>query len=389
PREITRRGYIKRKGSIAEWVIEHGKPLLLNDDVKNRRYHSIAEGRHIRSSLCAPLQAKGETIGVLNIARLAPAKHFSEDDLETIVVLASQAAMSIENARLVEEQVKSARLAAVGMTVAGISHCIKNVLTGVRGAQSICELAVESKHWESLSSGLGILSRGVNRLSTIVLDMLDYARERKPVRQPTDIPKLLADAMENFLPLAEKKGVSFVLDTLPNTPLLPVDGDQLVRCFFNLIGNALDACAPKVGRVVVKCRYWIPPRGEGKGKKPSDTTGTDQQTDDGLHFRPPPHEGMFVAIIDNGEGIDEAHLDDIFLPFFSLKGSKGTGLGLPVTKKVVEEHGGTIWVESKKGDGTTFMIFLPCCKQSDDLQTAEQATPSQDASQSEKSPALL
>ena len=125
----------------------------------------------------------------------------------------------------------------------------------------------------------------------------------------------------------------FIIDDLPP---IPADSAGLHQAFLNLVTNALDAVEPETGAVTVSSKY------------------------DSMH------RNVIVQVVDNGSGIPAGQVDRIFTPFYSSKGQKGTGLGLAVAKKVVEEHQGTIKVESKPSEGTTFTISLPAMPRSRD-----------------------
>ena len=127
----------------------------------------------------------------------------------------------------------------------------------------------------------------------------------------------------------ENQRVALIADLEPNMPPLPLDGGGIHQAVLNLLSNALDACEPEHGAVTLK-------------------SGFDDATDE-----------VILTVIDNGEGMTDATRQRLFEPFHSTKGLKGTGLGLVVTKKVVEEHGGKIRVESRLKRGTTFTIRLP------------------------------
>ncbi|MBI3735024.1 GAF domain-containing protein, partial [Candidatus Sumerlaeota bacterium] len=157
PEEIARRGYIPRKGSIAEWVIENDKPTIINGDVQSKNFSAAGRGRFIVSAMCVPLRASGKVIGTINLNRTDPeAGVFQKRDTDAMVILGSQAAVSIENSRLHEAIMRGERLAAIGQTVAGISHCMKNLLTSLKGGLSICEMGIEKQDWKLESQGMDI-----------------------------------------------------------------------------------------------------------------------------------------------------------------------------------------------------------------------------------------
>jgi len=244
-------------------------------------------------------------------------------------------------------------MAAIGQTVSGISHCVKNMLTGLKGGLSLAEMGAQQQNPEIVGQGLGMLSRAVNRVSLLVLDMLDYSKERKPMRRPCDVGTLMEDARGAVAYDAQRRGVAVEIDAPPTRRPVHIDGDQVFRCLLNLVTNAMDAVDEGDGRVTMRARI-LPP-----GHEDLSAEGLEGKRDGEGE-----EEGSFGAVVfevsDNGCGIETEKLDEIFEPFFSTKGSKGTGIGLAVTRKITAEHGGRVEVESERGKGTTFRLLIPC-----------------------------
>lgn len=340
PEEVVRKGYIPRKGSIAEWVIENNQPLILNDDPKHEAYRPM-DRRRIVSSMCVPLRARGKVLGTVNLNRTAEdSPVFDETDLETMTILAAQSAIFIENSRLHESNMKAERLAAIGETVAGISHCVKNMLTGVKGGMSLIEMGCKGEDWRLTTQGSDILKRNLDRLTALVLDMLDYSKERTPVTGAVEVVSVLDEVRSTVESAARAKNIEIEIDIDPPSQRIEADAHQIYRCILNLAHNAIDALG-QGGRIVFSCRTCDAPASLKRLKKP----GVDR--------------AIVIRVRDNGPGIAAEHGRTIFEPFFSTKGSKGTGLGLAVTRKIVEEHGGTIELETAAPEPACFAIYLP------------------------------
>lgn len=345
PREITRRGYIPRKGSIAEWVIENDKPLLLNDVQKDdKRFTSIVKGRPIYSSMCVPLRAKDTVIGTINITRTRRAQ-FGDVDLDALVVLATQAAVSIENARLFEENLQAERMATVGRTVAAISHCTKNMLTGLKGGAAVIEMGCKQEDWALVEQGWEMVKRNTDRVSLMVLDMLDYSKERVPTRVAVDLPRLIDEVFMTVTHAAQQAHVRLTSQVAPACRVVHADSNQVYRALLNLVTNAIDAIREtpvEEGQVEIKAERVRAKSAAGRRYLPQ----ADGEID-------------LIHVRDTGIGIAEEHMPSLFQPFFSSKGSKGTGLGLAVTRKIAREHGGDVVVESQRGKGCVFTVVLP------------------------------
>jgi PAS domain S-box-containing protein len=238
--------------------------------------------------------------------------------------------------QLEREKQASDRLAVVGQTVAGLAHGIKNILTGLEGGVFVLETALEDKDDQLLQRGWNMVQKNIGRISVLVKDLLSYSKERAPQYEETD-PNLLAEEVCALFELkAHEKSIIIERDFDPDAgKMFKVFLDQrgIHTCLSNLVANAVDACesdtkAAVPHRIIVK---------------------TKQDEEGSLLFQ----------VSDNGAGMSEETKRKIFASFYSTKGSRGTGLGLMVTSKIVMEHRGEISVESTEGVGTTFSIVLP------------------------------
>jgi signal transduction histidine kinase len=257
------------------------------------------------------------------------ADEFSASDEKMLTVLAAQAALIIENARLQEENLRQARLTALGQGIAGAAHCIKNILNGVHSGAYILDLGIKQQQFNSVAKGWDIMKRNTQIMEDLVIDMLTYSRPRKPECAPSDINRVCSDIADLMSQKAKDKKVELVLALQPDIGELVLDAKAIYRCILNLVSNAIDASDKPVGRVEIS---------------------TQASSEDGR---------LKIRVTDNGQGIKEENLKNLFKAFFSTKGSKGTGLGLAVTQKIIVEHGGDIVADSKVGVGTTFTIALP------------------------------
>lgn len=280
------------------------------------------------SLLAVPMVDREDLVGVVEVVNKTGGVPFTEFDRHVMEIFASRVATVITSARLIEENIRSERLAAIGQTVAGLSHYTKNIITGMQGSVELIDLGFERNNVEVLEKGWSVLKRSVDRIAMIVEDMLTYSKPRKPFCEPCDIADLLSDAVQSFQGTLLKKKVEVEVDTEGMKGAVFLDARAFYRCILNLLSNAADAVPGEGGRI--RIRAW---------------TRED--------------EGLELEVADNGPGIPEAHTKDVFDPFFSTKGSAGTGLGLAVTQKVIGEHGGTISVESNPGGGALFRIGVP------------------------------
>ena len=235
--------------------------------------------------------------------------------------------------RLEKELLKSERLAAIGQTVAGLAHGIKNILHGLKGGSYLVDIGIQKDESEKLKKGWDMIKRNIGRTSNLVMDLLSYSKERQPEFEAC-MPNEIADDVCTLLQdKARENRVKFVKDFDDAIGEVLMDPNSVHEVLLNLMSNAVDAClfdedTSKNFRVDLK---------------------TALEKDNVIRFE----------IIDNGVGMDEEVTKKLFTSFFSTKGHRGTGLGLMVTRKLIEEHNGTINVNSTPGKGSTVIVQIP------------------------------
>ncbi|MBU1072639.1 PAS domain-containing protein [bacterium] len=232
---------------------------------------------------------------------------------------------------LEREKITAERLAAVGQTVAGLAHGIKNVLMGIDGGMYAFRSGMRNGDNERMLKGWQMLEENIERISTFVKEFLEFARGRKPEVKLVD-PNLIAQkVVDLFRDKAAMSGITLDAELQEGIPYALMDEGGIQSCLDNLVSNALDACEicdRKDRRVVVRTR-------EGEG-------------------------ALVIEVADNGSGIDYDIHKKVFTTFFSTKGAnKGTGLGLLTTRKIVQQHGGKVSFESTVGEGSVFRLEFP------------------------------
>jgi PAS domain S-box-containing protein len=235
--------------------------------------------------------------------------------------------------RLQQELINSERLIAIGQTVAGLAHCMKNILTGLEGGVYMVSRALNKGDMDKLGTGWDMVERNIGKVSSLVVDLLSYSKEREPEYKSFS-PNVIADEVCDLMDFeARESGIEIVRDFDPTIGEVSLDPKGIHRCLLNLVSNAIDACMSN----------------EDEDKECVVQVTTRRESDGAVTFQ----------VSDNGCGMDETVREQLFRMFFSTKGSKGTGLGLLVTQKIIQEHGGTISVDSQPGKGSTFTIRLP------------------------------
>jgi signal transduction histidine kinase/pSer/pThr/pTyr-binding forkhead associated (FHA) protein len=329
--------------TIVEYVLSQKQGVLVSDASQDERFstgQSILRFG-IREVICVPMKGRHETLGVLYLDTRSTARDvvtrgnpaggkFTEDHLALASAIAHQAALAVEETQYYQAMVQSERLAAVGQTIAALSHHIKNILQALRSGSEILRMGLTEKNDAMLQQGWRMAERAQGKIYDLVMDMLSYSKEREPAVEPTDLNALVSEVVELMDGRAREGEVTLECSLQDGLPPVPVDPEGIHRALMNVVGNALDAVEDR--------------------KAPKVIVGT----------RPDPEAGWVRLLVkDNGVGIPPQKLPEIFKPFVSSKGSRGTGLGLAVSRKILREHGGDILVQSEPGKGSIFILRLP------------------------------
>ena len=339
--------------SISRTIIDHvlgqGEGVITTDAPADARFgpaQSIVN-LGIREAVCVPLQGRHATLGVLyadvravpeigiSFASIkdGPKSRLTKDHLMLMVAIGHQAGLAIENTALYEAKLQAERLAAVGQTIATLSHHIKNILQGIRGGSYLIDMGLNDKDDAIVRRGWGIVEKNQGKIYNLVMDMLSFSKDREPSLEPADLNETVGDVVELMLSRAKELGVSLAWSPSKEIPSVQIDSDGIHRAILNIVTNAIDASEDVEGGTVTVSTTW----------------DADSMT-------------ARVIVADNGTGIPAGEVDKIFEVFASTKGSRGTGLGLPVSQKIVREHGGQIAITSEVGKGSTFTVELPMRK---------------------------
>lgn len=229
---------------------------------------------------------------------------------------------------LTEQLLHSERLSVLGRLAAGIVHEVMTPLTiSVGWVETVSK---SSNITEDQQNSLSIATEQIFRAASIMESMRDFSRKKHPIKTPTDANKLIGHALDLLIHPLKQKNIS-ISRSFEANERINVDGEQITQVLLNLINNAIDAL-DSGGRVTLSTRV----------------VETAQSV-----------RSVHITVKDNGSGIAPELVQQIFEPFFSTKGSKGTGLGLSICKGIIDNHGGSIDLESRLGQGTTFTLTLP------------------------------
>ncbi len=336
---------------ISGWVAQHGQPLIVPDVRLDPRYHELSADT--RSELCVPLATGPFIIGVLNVAspRLDA---FTDDDLRLLSTLASNLAVLVERVRLFTEvaiaraelqqraealEDANARLQELDRLkdqfLANMSHELRTPLNSIIGLSDVLLKGMLGEMPPKQEKSVQDILTSGEHLMALINDILDLSKIEaghvtlEPVTFETD--ELLADVQATIAPMIEKKSQTLIVEPAENLPPLTADRFRVKQVLLNLLSNA-NKFTPNEGTITLSCRQ------------------ADSST-------------MVFSVTDTGVGIKAEDQQIIFEKFRQAGDSsakvKGTGLGLNISRRLVEMHGGSIWLESEYGQGAVFSFSLP------------------------------
>ncbi len=333
--DVVGKACFQKGRGIPGWVGQNGEIVVLEDGRKDDRFEPLPDSREeeFKAYICAPLRIQEEIVGVMT-ARKKIVYLFSEPEITLFETICKQVAIVIEKSRLYFEKMNAEKMAMVSMSLSEIAHYIKNILQSMKGGAWFVEKGLENTDIEKIREGWKMLQNSTRKISYLVENMLNYSRPGAADPERGNINALLIEIMDSISGSARDRNIEIRPDLPQNLPDVFIDWDRIYDSMLNLVTNAMDAI-PEDRHGIITLRSS---HSKEKGR-------------------------VLVEVIDNGSGIPEEYRDKICHLFFSTKGRRGTGIGLAVTKKVIEEHNGRLWFDSKTGEGTRFVVELPVFRQ--------------------------
>lgn len=295
-----------------------------------------------RDEKCAPCPAEltfadggTHTCGQIGVSKAGEETHY----MVTTAPLAGGEAVNhvIEMAldmtqihQLEQEKLEAERLAAVGQTVAGLAHGIKNILTGLEGGVYIFKSGLDRNDRKRVDQGWEVLNRNIEKVSSLAKNLLSFSKGGAPKVQMVRPQELVAEVIALYRETALQHNIELKAELDQALEPAPLDPEGIHTCLANLVANALDACQMSekpVCEIRVRCREE--------------------------------NQAIIFEVEDEGCGIDYEVKHKVFTNFFTTKGQGGTGLGLLQTRKITQEHGGKIALESTPGEGSLFRLVFP------------------------------
>ncbi len=344
-----------RRASISRTILDHvianKEGVLTSNAQEDSRWNSVESIAQlgVHEAICVPMHGRYGLVGAIYVdtevsagvfAEREGKSLFDEQHLKLMIAIGGQAALAIEDTQFYRAMLQSERLAAMGQTIANLSHHVKNILQGVRGGSYLVEDGLRKEDLGVIRRGWNIVERNQDRISNLVMDMLSFSKEREPDFARGDLRKVVDEVVELMQTRAAEHRVFLNWSRPAQEVQVDFDAEAMHRALLNVVTNAIDA--------VSQFERVEDPGVQGAGGQVTVT----------LELSTPKNR-VTIEVQDNGPGIPEEDRVKIFAPFESNKGSRGTGLGLPVSQKILREHGGTIAIHSQLGKGTKFSLSWP------------------------------
>jgi PAS domain S-box-containing protein len=340
---------------LAGWVVRHRQPALVEDTLRDERWVVLADAPYIvRSALVVPIVSGPVLLGVLTLHHQLPC-HFNLEHMHLIQAAADQMALAVRNAQMYDEQCRlvdqlyqakelaEAANRAKSDFVSFVSHELKTPMTSIRGYAEVLAAGVAGPINPDQANFLSTIRSNVDIMATLVSDLADIARiEAGHLSLEWDMVAL-AEVIEQVLHTTrrqiELKAQTLTLELPDDLPAIWGDRTRLIQVLTNLVSNA--------------CKY-TPQGGQIAIRAEQTTCQVDERALELVH----------VAVQDNGIGISPADQARLFQKFFrsddtQARAASGTGLGLNITRNLVELQGGRIWCESTFREGSTFHFVIP------------------------------
>jgi signal transduction histidine kinase len=318
-------------------AIRHARPELVRDisDELLERIAPDPEQRHLvrtlglRSYVVVPMVARERVFGAIALGSSESGRAFDEHDLEIALHLGRRAALALDNARLYEDAREAIRLREQVLAI--VSHDLRSPLSAVQLATTALARKLEPVTDHAVLRYVGTISRSIDRMKHLIDDLLDVAsiQTGRLAVEPcaADISVLLEDAREAHAAAAAQKHLALRCECAAEGVRVRADPERILQVLANLLGNAIKFCPE--GETIV------------------------------LHAEPRGAE-VVVSVHDTGPGMSADDLTHLFEPYWSAPrhASKGIGLGLYISRCIVEAHGGRIWADSTLGVGSTVFFTL-------------------------------
>jgi len=316
--------------AVIEKAAQTGTVIAVADAMNNEQFSADAEFQrfNINCALCAPIKTTADVSGMIYLDSTTQ-RRWDTLHSQLLEVIAGYAALAVESIQAQEFFEENNRLIAAGKATLNLSHSVKNILQMVGGAAEVIDFGLRSNQMHRVKRSWDILKPNLERMRKYTLEMLDYSKERKLNPGPADFNRVIQGAIESLKSQLKAKNSKINIRIDQKIPEVFLDAERIHEMALNLVLNAIDIVDDNGGLVSVETKYH------------------------------PDEERITLAVTDNGCGMSEEMKEKIFTPFESEKKGFGTGLGMPIAKQIIDQHKGTIEIDSTVGQGTTFTVYLP------------------------------
>ncbi len=353
---------IDKENSIVARAVIEKKPFVISDALNDPRVNPGLKKRfNLKSFAAVPLLGKDKVRGAVTADNLTTERRITGGKMASLVTFANQAGLALENAKMYEELksfseqleervkeatedlrrsqeqlIQSGKLAALGQLSAGIAHEIRNPLTSIK---ILVHSLINKLGPETRKEDILVIENEIERMNRIIKRFLDFARPAEPTFSSPDINRVLEDTLPLVSHELKEGKIHLCRHFFPALPEVLADREQLRQAFLNLILNAIQSM-PNGGSLTIATRLSVV--GNRLSAKTENRTA----------------KTVEISFTDTGCGIPAGEVNDIFDPFFTTR-EEGVGLGLSITHRIIDNHQGSIKVESREGKGTTFTIVIP------------------------------
>ncbi|MGD9310621.1 MAG: ATP-binding protein [Desulfosarcina sp.] len=317
--------------TLLDWVVTEKMALMtqnVSDNIRLKDSESI-KLIHQNAFICVPIIAAEKVIGVLYADSGELFEEFTQEDTSFSAAVASELALTIANIRLQKKVIHNERMAAIGLTVSNLAHNIKNLNMMNRNAVELMQLHLDRLGDEKANKSWQIIGHSISRINDLSLEMLDYVGEQPLNPKPTEVNQAIRSSIDVLIHSLPDTGIELRFNLSSAVSTWKIDDKQFQRALVNLVVNAIDAVAKNEdGKIVIGSCIENEKR-------------------------------LVVSVCDNGCGMEPENKKKIFDLFFTTKGTKGSGLGLPLVVKFIESSGGKLLVDSAPEKGATFKMVFP------------------------------
>ncbi|UCD84863.1 MAG: GAF domain-containing protein [Deltaproteobacteria bacterium] len=336
---------IEKNDPLLNFIRNNKNRALIKKEIEDvKKYEAVRKTmEQMGAELCAPLVYQDKIIGLFNLGSKLSGEGYISEDIEILNPLSKQAAVAMENCRLIEEQrdlqARVIRYQEMDKLksdfLSNVSHELRTPMTSVKAYSTILLDEIDELDRDNQEKFLNIIIKESDRLIRLISDLLDLQKiEAGKIEwkyEDINLSDLLKETVEVFSGGARDKKIEIIERVEAKLPIISGDRDRLFQVITNLLSNAIKF-SPEGGRIVVSAEANL--------------------------------DEILISVKDNGRGIPEDMRERIFDRFQQVDNSawektKGTGLGLAIAKEIVEHHKGRIWVESELNKGSDFKISLP------------------------------